>query len=355
MNLSHRHPYYIIAPPYIRTSAGVRVLYKLADLINKAGGSAYIYLRPHSNHSSASSPMDIAPFLTQKTIDYHFANGITPIVIYPETIKVAKFSAPVRIRYLLNYDDLLFANDPLTEDDFLLCYSKNIEEQIGVNLAKQTLFLPVSDATFYRPPPDGSIRKGACYYAGKFKYKFNGRTLPITNNLPEITRDQPNSQTPEEIRTLFQNSELFYCYEDSALALEAMLCGCPTVFLPNSHFSKTLGSAEINGIGYAWGNTPEQIDHAKSTVSKLRDKYCELNKTALDNTLEFIIKTQEIAEQKKYLTPFSNGFHIEANRFTKLIDFYRFIFESIIDLGLVNFSKIVCKRIMSGRIRFLKS
>lgn len=355
MNPTPRHPYYIIAPPYIRTSAGVRVLYRLADLINKAGGSAYIYLRPHSNHASASSPMDIAPFLTQKTIDYHFANGITPIVIYPETIKVAKFSAPVRVRYLLNYDDLLFENDPLAGDDFLLCYSKNIEDKIDAYLARQVLFLPVSDSTFYCPPPEGSIRKGACYYAGKFKYKFNGKTLPITDNLPEITRDLPSSQTPEEIRALFQKSEFFYCYEDSALALEAMLCGCPVVFLPNSHFSKTLGSAEISRIGYAWGNTPEQIEHAQSTVSKLRDKYNEINKTALDNTSAFISKTQVIAEHTTYLIPFSNNIHIDANTLTKFLDFYRFISESIVDLGLVNFSKIVFKRIKSGRIRFMKS
>ncbi len=355
MNPSPRHPYYIIAPPYIRTSAGVRVLYKLADLINKAGGSAYIYLRPHSYHASASSPMDIAPFLTQKTIDYHFANGITPIVIYPETIKVAKFSAPVRVRYLLNYDDLLFENDPLTSDDFLLCYSKNIEEKISANIPKQVLFLPVSDASFYRPPADNSVRKGACYYAGKFKYKFNGKTLPITDNLPEITRDLPNSQTPEEIRALFQKSELFYCYEDSALALEAMLCGCPTVFLPNTHFTKTLGSIEIANIGYAWGNTAEQIFHAQSTVGKFRDKYIELNKSVLKYTSEFITKTQEIAAHTKYLTPFLNGIPIEKNRLFILIDLYRFILESIIDLGFVNFSKIVFKRIKTGRIRFMKS
>jgi hypothetical protein len=45
MQQTNRHPYYIIAPPYIRTSAGTRGLYKLADIINKCGGPAYIYLK----------------------------------------------------------------------------------------------------------------------------------------------------------------------------------------------------------------------------------------------------------------------------------------------------------------------
>jgi hypothetical protein len=48
------------------------VLYKLCDLINKSGGSAFIYLRPYLNSELASSPMDVAPFLNKKNIQYHF-------------------------------------------------------------------------------------------------------------------------------------------------------------------------------------------------------------------------------------------------------------------------------------------
>lgn len=350
-----KYPYYIISPPYIRTSAGVRVLYKLADLINKAGGSAYIYLRPHANHESAASPMDIAPFLTQKTIDYHINNGLTPIVIYPETVNVSKFSPPVRVRYLLNYDDLLFENDPLTDDDYLLSYSKNIEDKITVSLPKLALFLPVSDPVFYCPPPTGTIRQGACFYAGKFKYKFNGKTYPITDGLPEITRDLPTSQTPEEIRKLFQTCEFFYCYEDSALALEAMLCGCPTIFLPNDHFQKTLGSQEIAGLGYAWGTEPEQIAHAKATVKQLRERYFEVLSAAQSAVSGFMHQTQRIAEKKTYPTAFLAGIGIPTSFFGRAIDFTYFIKDSIADRGLLNFVKIALKRIVSGRIAFIKA
>jgi Zn-finger protein len=346
------NPYYIISPPYIRTSAGVRVLYKLADLINKAGGSAYIYLRPHANHNSAASPMDVAPFLTQKTIDYHFKNELTPIVIYPETINASKFSPPIRIRYLLNYDDLLFKNSPLTDDDYLLSYSKNIEEKITVSCPKQTLFLPVSDPVFYCPPSEETIRHGACFYAGKFKYKFNGKTYPITDGLPEITRDLPTSQTPEEIRTLFKSCEFFYCYEDSALALEAMLCGCPTIFLPNEHFKKTLGSQEIAGLGYAWGTDQEQIKHAKKTVKELRSRYFKVLDEAREVVSDFIQQTQEIAQRKKYQKPFLSEIGIPTNTTTRLIDFLYLIKDSIADRGLYNFLKTIIKRIAFGRIFF---
>lgn len=355
MSQPFKHPYYIISPPYIRTSAGVRVLYKLADLINKAGGSAYIYLRPHANHESAASPMDVAPFLTQKTIDYHFNNGLTPIVIYPETVKVGKFNPPIRVRYLLNYDDLLFQNDPLSDDDYLLAYSRNIEEKITVNRPKRALFLPVSDPVFYCPPPSGTKRQGACFYAGKYKYKFGGQTHPITGNLPEITRDLPSSQTPEEIRALFQKSEFFFCYEDSALALEAMLCGCPTVFLPNEHFKKTLGSQEIAGLGYAWGTDPTQIAHAKATVEQLRTRYLEVLNDAQRDIANFMQETQAIAQETRYQQPFLAGVNIPNNPVVRAIDFIYFVRDSITDRGLLGFMKIALKRVASGRISFIKA
>jgi hypothetical protein len=160
------------------------VLYKLADIINKAGFSAFIYLRPHLNHDLACSPMDVAPFLTKKIVDYHFQNGITPIVIYPETFRIADFSAPIRVRYILNYDDLLYKNDSLDSDDYLLAYSQNIATKLNTSKPIGTVFLPVSDADFYSPPKH-ECRSGGVFYAGKYKYHFSGMPSVISNVLPE--------------------------------------------------------------------------------------------------------------------------------------------------------------------------
>lgn len=344
-----KYPYYIVAPRYIRTSAGVRVLYKLCDLINKAGGSAFIYLRPHSNHDLASSPMDVAPFLTRKIVDYHFDNGQTPIVIYPETFRISRFSAPVRVRYILNYDDLLFQNDSLEDDDYLLSYSANIASKIHIDKPASTIFLPVSDPTFYCPPIHEK-RNGGVFYAGKFKYRFSGKTFPITNGMPEITRDQLNSQTPEQIRALFQSAEFFYCYEDSALALEAMLCGCPVVFLPNEYFQQTLGAQEMAGLGYAWGNSPEQLAHAKATVKQARERYLFLLDQAGLAVKTFIHNSQGLAENVPYKEPFAIRFLTAPSALQKILDLTRFFREVIQDKGLRKTIHIVAKRLRSGRI-----
>ena len=344
-----KHPYYIISPRYIRTSAGVRVLFRLADIINKAGGSAYIFLWPYFNHELASSPMDIAPFLNRRIVDYHFQNGLTPIVVYPETVRASKFVPPVRVRYLLNYNELLLSNEPLDVDDYILAYSQAIAEQIRIVKPRRTIFLPVSDPVFFCPPREPLRRSGGVFYAGKFKYRFGGKTFPLTNGMPEITRDRPDSQTPEQIRSLFQQSEFFYCYEDSALALEAILCGCPTVFLPNEHFQKTLGGNELNGLGYAWGNSSAQMRHAQDTVVAAREGYLRRLDEIQELVRAFMVDTQPIAAGRPYEVPFAYDALKPPGLLRRLIDTSHFLRNVIEDRGWKGTLKIVAKRILSRR------
>jgi hypothetical protein len=344
-----QHPYYILAPRYIRTSAGVRVLYKLVDLINRQGGTAFIFLWPSFNKDAAASPMDVAPFLTKNIVDYHFRNGLTPVVIYPEIVQVTKFDPPIRVRYMLNYHRLLAENESLDCDDYILSYSERISEELETAKPRGTLFIPVSDSVFYCPPATEITRSGGVYYAGKYKYRFGGKTYPITDGMPEITRDRPDSQTPEEIRTLFQNTEFFYCYEDSALAIEAILCGCPTVFLTNEHFKAPLGAKELAGLGYAVGTSPEQLAHARATVAAAREHYLELLDGLKLQVSTFIKDTQQIAAARPYLKPFAQDYLRAPGMLQRLIDLVRFIRDVIDDKGLKETLKIVAKRILARR------
>ena len=350
MKLKHMNPYYIVAPRYIGTSAGVRVLYRLCDLINRAGGSAFIYLRPHLNHDNSSSPVDAAPLLTKNTVEYHFNNQITPIVIYPETFLIHRFSAPVSIRYILNYENLLFKNVPLDRDDYLVAYSENIAKKLKTDKSIGTMFIPISDGNFYRPPAVEN-RKGGVFYAAKYRHHFFGKTFPITDGMPEITKDQLGSQTPGQIRELFQAAEFFYCYEDSALALEAILCGCPVVFLPNEHFKEALGAKELKGLGYAWGDSPEQLEHAKDTVKDARERYFFLLQEVDQAVKKFIEDTQPLAKNAIYTVPFASGFMRGPSLPQKILDLVRFLKEVLEDNGLKKTLSIIYKRLYSRRFK----
>jgi hypothetical protein len=283
-------------------------------------------------------------------VDYHFNNGMTPIVIYPETFRIEDFSAPVRVRYILNYDDLLFKNDSFNNDHYLLTYSRNIAEKLHTTKPENTIFLPVSDVNFYYPP-ENENRNGGVFYASKFKDHFSGKTFPITDGMPEITRDKLDSQTPEQIRKLFQTSEVFYCYEDSALALEAILCGCPVVFLPNEFFQQTLAAKEMDGLGYAWGDSPEQLTHAKATVRRARERYLFLLEQASSAVKVFIENTQPLAENVTYKVPFASGFMRDPSVVQKILDLVRFLREVIEDNGLKKTLLIVFKRLRALRLK----
>ena len=345
-----KKPYYIVAPPYVRTSAGIRVLYRLCDVINKLGGSAFIYLRPHVNHEIASSPNDVAPYLNKKILNYHFENGLTPIVIYPETMDISKFSAPFKVRYVLNYDNYLFENNQSTKDNFLIAYSANIANKLNTNVPLVTINLPISDHNFYCPPQYEG-RSGGVFYAGKYKYHFNGKTLPITDGMIEITRDRKDSQTPEQIRELFQTAEFFYSYEDSALAIEALLCECPVIYVPNEFFKETLSAKELDGLGYAWGDSTEQIVHAKTTVKLVRARYCYLLEQVNLSTSVFLSKSQNMARSIPYTVPFAAKYILAPSLMQRILDLIRFMKEVLEDRGILKALTITIKRLRSRRFK----
>jgi hypothetical protein len=346
---SVRSPYYILAPRYIRTSAGVRVLFKLADLLNKRGCSAFVFLRPDFDPNSGSSPSDVAPFLNHKIADYHFRCGLTPIVIYPEVIEVDKFSPPMRVRYVLNYEGHLNQGMGGKGDDFILAYSDRIATEIKTDAPKSVLFIPVSDPSFFCPPPSGEHRSGGVFYAAKYKYRFGGKTFPLTDGMPEITRDRPDSQTPEQIRALFQAAEYFYCYEDTALAIEATLCGCPTVFLPNDHFKGPLGAKELAGLGFAVGTSPDQLAHAKATVAAAREHYLKTLDDLGPQVDAFIEATQKLAAGRPYTQPFAKGYLRPPGLLQRALSLSRFMRDVIEDRGVLNTLKLIVKRIRAGR------
>ncbi len=341
--------YYIVAPRYTRTSAGVRVLYRLVDLLNKRGASAFIYLRPDSGPYDGGSPSDIAPILTRKTVDYHFRSGLTPIVIYSEVVDVEKFAPPVRVRYVLNYEGHLNPGMEGKDDDYVLAYSDRVAAEIQTEVPKSVLFIPVSDPSFFRPPPTGTLRKGGVFYAAKYQYLFRGETFPLTDGMVEITRDRPDSQTPEQIRDLFQSAEFFYCYEDSALAIEAILCGCPAVFLPNDHFKGALGGKELGGLGFAVGTSPDQLAHAKATVAAARDHYLKVLDNLEPQVDAFIEATQKLAASRPYTRPFAEGYLRPPGLLQRALSMSRFMRDVIEDRGLLNTFKLIVKRLRARR------
>lgn len=296
------HPYYIVAPPYARTSAGVRVLHLLCHSLNRRGYVARMLIHPSvPPREEHIAPDLMTPLLTHYLMRHHFARGLTPIVVYPEVVRGNPFNAPCVVRYVLNFPGALGGDKDYPPEELCFGYSKALAAQTC--FPDNILFMPVTDTRVFHPPANELKRQGSCFYADKYKVVHGGKLFPITQNSVEITRDRPYSQTPQEIADLFHRSELFYTYENTALATEAVLCGCPAVFLPNPHLSEIIGAKELGPEGYAWGTDPKEIARAKATVKQGAENYLKRYGAYWQDLDRFIALTQKHVEGKPYEHP----------------------------------------------------
>jgi hypothetical protein len=101
------------------------------------------------------------------------------------------------------------------------------------------------------------------------------------------------SISPEQIADLFRKSEVFYSYEDTSLATEAILCGCPVVFIKNEFFKQgALASFELGLEGCVYSVKPEELQWAKDTVEIAQQKFAKATNNYWMQLESFIETTQ---------------------------------------------------------------
>ncbi|WCE93919.1 hypothetical protein [Acidithiobacillus ferriphilus] len=338
-----RHPYYIVAPRYVRTSAGIKALHLLCHALNRLGERAYLITHPYYPPAYSTNPELNTPLLTQRILEFDFEAGLAPIVIYPETIPGNPFHAPFVVRYVLNFPGLLGGDATYGEDEFCITYSKHLAESVADS--KLTLFIPVSDPRVFYPYPRVQ-RRGSCFYAGKYKYHHGGKLYEVTNNSVEITRDQPDSQSPDQIADLFRRSEVFYTYENTALAIEALLCECPVVFLPNPYLDQIIGIEEHGWDGIAWGTADSDIDRAKSTVYTAKENYRRFYAIFSKMLQEFIARTQDIADNRPYRESMIVPQIHASNFFLRLGETFEMGYSMLLNKGALETSKRGIRKIL---------
>jgi hypothetical protein len=299
---SGRHPYYIAVPRYNRQSGGVRALHLLTHWLNRVGQSAFLALYTGEEEVPVN-PELVTPELTPEIIRYHFARGITPIVLYPEVVSGNPLQAPVVARYFANFPGLLGGNAAFNPDEINVGYSEVLAQAAGA--PGSVLHIPMVDTQIFHRGPDVPRTK-TCYYAAKYKTMHGGETFGLPDGCVEILRFSPQEQSQYEIAELFRRSTLFYCFENSALSLEAALCGCPTVLMPNPFFSKPISSVEYGLDGMAWGESPAEIERARRTVDRVAETYYATCRQFFPQLETFIERTQERARRTSYQVMIQN-------------------------------------------------
>jgi hypothetical protein len=292
------HPYYVVAAPYIRTSAGICALHLLCHSLNVNGRTAYLLPYPASLHKPSETNSELlTPHLTEDIARRHIESNNLPIVVYPEAVRGNPFGAVCVVRYVMNFPGLLGGDRAYPAEELRFGYSRSLAAAAGE--PENILFLPATDTRIFKPPARPQARSGTCFYADKYKKVHGGKLYDVTRNSIEITRGESDSQTPGDIAALFHRSELFFTYENTALATEAVLCGCPAVFIPNPYLTEIIAANELGMDGYAWGTEPKEISRAKATVAQGASNYLRTYDIYWRDLERFIAATQRHAEQRR--------------------------------------------------------
>lgn len=255
-NRESKLEYLIYAPPY-SSSAGIRVMHLLAHHLNTSGYNAFVptgIVNPDLNVIALKNPEDSMRMfgIWQKQ---------EPIVVYPEIIKDNPTGYKKIVRYILNNPTWGGQQDiQYGPNDIIFAYNQYCQSFCPPKTP--ILEVPAYDTNiFYND--NKSKRAGGIYWVYK---GCDVAKVKDTEGMREITHYWP--ATRNALADLLRSSEIFYSYDNNtALQIESRLCGCPTVIIPDPSLKLTKSDPMyISESGLAWGNSPDEIKHARETV-----------------------------------------------------------------------------------------
>ena len=276
-------PYYIVAPAYKQQSAGIRLLHELCSLLNQLGYEAYVDT-PEVSGSLWS------PRLTDATKVAHYKAGKKPIVVYPEVVKGVPMGLGLPVRYVLNYPGFLGGEKTYSDSELIFtfhsCYFPGVPR----------MRLPISDISRLaegRLEPEA--RTEIAFYHNRYT-KSGGSLRDFGPKAIEISSTFPDSN--EKTLAILKRARILYSYEPSGIILEATLCGCAVVFLPNPITLPKIPEvySEVGMEGIAWGDSPEAVEQALQSVREKWPRFLEEMKPWRQELDKFVRDTQTAAQ-----------------------------------------------------------
>ena len=308
---SRLHPYFIYAPRWINSSAGIKALHFLCHSLNMSGQRAYLVMTeaPHLDQPRINPNLN-TPILSQEISDAYFNAQINPVVIYSETIPGNPLNANFIVRYLMNYSGALGGPKTFPEEDYILAFSKMIaEDYSNANKTEEpkVLFIPPIDPREFSKKTEKEPYQ--VVYAGKYR-SFIGKP-PAVGELPtvEIFRDGPRMQTRDQVKEILKNATILYSFENSSIVTESILSGTPARFVPNEFLGEIIAEKELGNGGIVLGDTPQDITDAQKSIDAGISKYYESVDTYLIDLTGFINDTQKKASHLGFTNPISVPIH----------------------------------------------
>lgn len=280
------HPYYIVAPGYRETSSGVCVLHYLCHALNLEGRDAFIV------GDVAVNPQLKTPLLTEEIKQRHIEQHRVPIAVYPEVAVGNPLGAAVVVRYLLNREGLIAGRSmKAQEDDLYYHYAPDFApDSRPANL----LTLPIIDSELFRER--GQAERTISYlYLNRFpRDRVDFSRLP--EDIEVLSVAEPKSLS--ELAELFQSAAVLYSYELSATCTQAMLCGCPVVYLRDGGVEELPFKSYIGESGAAMIDEVGGLERARATVADVYPRWLGMEDEFWEQLADFQVCTQARAEER---------------------------------------------------------
>jgi len=277
-----RRPYYLVAPDYTQISGGVRAMHYLCHALNLAGEDAYIT-------TTAVHPELRTPTLVQSQAEVHTAAGRRPIAVYPEIVTGNPLGASTVARYLLaEPGSINGAQLELAPGDLVYTFGPSL---VPTGWSAYLLRMPLVDTrVFHADGVDDATRQGSAVFINRHLDR-GGSLDPITADSIEISR-RVKERSATECADIFRQVECLYLYEFSTIVFEAILCGCPVVFIPNDVSQPDRDTTVWGGNGMAWNPSPAERARARATVGAARDCYAAEQREFWTQLSAFVDRTQ---------------------------------------------------------------
>ncbi len=214
--------FFIFAPPYRNSSAGIRVLHRLAGELTKLGCNSFVFT------------------------DWHEADKLKPhigecIVVYPEIVRGNPMGAKNVVRYVLNRPGFMGLSDTTYADsELVFVYNKALlpaaQSATSQPLDESRLMeISVIEPWLFKPRPEIEKVYDVAFWVGKGASVAQAGMEKIKEYLQGKNFIQISYQLPstrEGLALLFQSSREFLTTDDfTAMIAEAKLCGCKTTIM----------------------------------------------------------------------------------------------------------------------------
>lgn len=235
------------------------------------------------------SPGLRTPLLTDAIKRAHLAAARSPIAIYPEVVSANPLGTRNVVRYLLA-EPALHTGQPihLQASDLVYTFGPTL---VPKGWTADPLRMPLVDTRIFNSDGvDDRRRHGSAVFIHRH-LKKGGRLHPVTANSIEISYRVPE-RSAQEMAEIFRQVECLYMYEPSTAAFEALLCGCPVVYITNEVSLPRADLWLMDGKGISWGLEPADIVRAKATVHEVQDFYRKEEATFWRDLYALVEKTQ---------------------------------------------------------------